>query len=95
MLEDVREFLERHNVFEEEVFAAIKLILTDEGVQRSFLNMIDKFNPSLTDLFNFQENGETFTSIYGLLKGCLMSGDVMKNIAISFLSNFKMRNDMA
>ena len=78
-----------YNLFEPKIIDFIQKALSNENFQNAFLDLIKAFNPSLVDLFTFVEGGKRIATIYGLLMASLMTGNVMKNIAVKFLEAFK------
>ena len=80
MIEELKNFLLSHGIFEEDFFYFLELTIKNEDVQRAFLEVLKAFNPSFYDLFTLDVDGVPQLRIYGILMAALMKGDVLEKI---------------
>ena len=86
VLAEIKSFLTSYGIFEEDLFYFIEQVLAKQSMQKAFLSVLKALNPAIYDLFQYKEGEEA--RIYGLLMAALMSGENIKNIAMSMLSFF-------
>ena len=80
-MEVLKKFLMEYGIVDSTVLNIIENSLSDPRMHECFKDLLQKFNPSIRELFIVKVGDKEMFSVMGLLNAALMSGDVMKYIA--------------